>query len=578
MADLGIGRLNSSPGTRPAPKAPSQTASAQTEGYAGSVEGANARRYTVISLLGASLGSGVGAETETREYVEKLAPQIQDNSLAVVILGTYRVGGQNAWLSRRYAIDQHGVRDTTAGLSGFHIADASFKQTKVSPAQGEDVSALHPETVKRHILEAMREFPAEHYIFHTNAHGSNVKGLAGCPNERFSKENGESFLFHYSRHDQIDLPALQQVFAEVQAETGKKMSIIDIDTCLMGFQEVNSALQHQTDFIVSSPAVEKGIPAGPNQVERSGHQQVEVFQKILHNPQVTPQELAQEFIQVNAREGIVHDTGQVYHAAPTLSAFSSLGIGQLNESLDQLGGRLLKELKAKPERGLFSFFKKARPPGQRIQAAIDQTRVFRSSKGDPYLDLQHFAQNLAAQYPDDEEMQKLTGGVQQGVDQAALASYKGVGEEDGKLIDYKGWGPLGVFLPGGKDNLFTQGLVSHYRSSEGRMQSDPIEFWGRSWKKADQLRLSPDELKQLESIHAQAQSYRELPARERVEKAQELPNFQSPLAQKIWAQEVSREMPGWDEYNRTPNLPPVWKEFVQTWTVQKLTQAWRTGD
>ena len=566
MSDLGIGRLSSpTPAARPAPKAPARP-TAPAEGYAGSVEG-GPRRYTVISLLAANLGVGVGTDTETREYVEKLAPQIQDNYLAVVMLGTYKVPQEKAWLSRRYAIDQTGVHDTTAGLSGYRLADAGNKKTMASPATGENVSALHPETLKRHILEAMRDYPAEHFIFSVNAHGSNVKGLGGCPNERFDKENWEAELFHYSRHDRLDLPGLQQVFAEVQAETGKKMSIIDIDTCLMGFQEVNSALQHQTDFIISSPSVEKGVPGRNGQRELSGHQQVEVFEKILQNPQITPQELAQEFIHVNAREGVIYENGQLSHAAPTLSAFSSQGIGQLNQCLDRLGSRLSQELQAKPERGLLSFFKKPRPAGERIQKAIDQSRVFQSSKGDPYLDLQHFTQNLAAQYPDDEEMQKLTRDVQQGVDKAALATFKGVGEEDGKLIDYSKWGALGIFLPGGKDNLFTQGLKTHHGSSQGRFQSDPIGFWSKT---RDDLKLSPEERQQLESIQQQAQALKDLPARERVEKAAHLPDFQSPLAQKIWAHQVSQEMPGLDEYNRTPNLPPQWKAFVQSWISHRL--------
>lgn len=535
MADLSIGRIGSSPPPRPGRQTPPSPGQAG-EGYAGSVE---PKRYTVISLLGASLGSGVGAPTETREYVEKLAPQIQDNSLAVVLLGTYKEADQNNWRSRRYAIDQRGVHDTTASLSGFHIAHG-----QATPARGERVSAMHPETVKNHILEAMREYPAEHFIFHVNAHGSNLKGIGGCTNESLAKDDIKGFFDHHSRLDTIDLPTLGQIFQEVQQETGHKMSIVDIDTCLMGYQEVNSALQPHADFLISSPAAEKGHLGKGSQPDRSGHQQVEVFEKILHNPQITPQELAREFIEVNAREGVIREGGQTYHAAPTLSAYSSQGISELNQRLDQLGERLLKELEAKPERNLLSFFRKGLSGTDKIQKAIDQTRVFPSGKGDPYLDLQHFAQNLAAQYPDDPEMQKLSAGVSEGVDRAALASHKGVGQEDGKLVDYSGFGPLGVFLPGGSDNPFSQGLRSHYRAQPG-----PATFWKRAAEKADQLNLSPEERTQLAGP------------------------ILSPLGRKIWAHEVSQIMPGLDQYHRTPNLPPQWKEFVLRWVSHTVSRG-----
>ncbi|ODT78697.1 hypothetical protein ABS71_01615 [bacterium SCN 62-11] len=543
MADLSISRLT--PGSaRPTTAAKAPPAPGPQEGYAGSVE---PRRYTVISLLGTSLSNGIGAPTEPREYVEKLAPQIQDNSLAVVILGTYKEADQNSWRSRRYAIDQQGVRDTTESLSGFHIAHG-----QATPARGSEVSAMHPETVKRHILEAMREYPAEHYVLHINSHGSNLKGLGGCPNESLAADDHKGVLDHHSRLDKIDLPTLGEIFADVHKETGQKMSVVDIDTCSMGFQEVNSTLQPHADFIIASPAAEKGHKGVGDQPDRCGHQQVEVFEKIVQNPQITPRQLAREFIEVNAREGVIREGGQTYHAAPTLSAYSSQGIADLNQKLDQLGARLLQELTAKPERSLLSFFKKPLSGSQKIQNAVDQTRIFPSGKGDPYLDLQHFAENLAAQYPEDTEMQKLTAGVRQGVSEAALASHHGVGDEDGKMVDYSPFGPLGVFLPGAKDNPFSEGIRTLYRSS-----ASGARFWNSAWEKVDQLKLNPEERDQLEAIQSQ----------------QQFPPVLSPLGRRIWAHEVSQRLPGLEEYHRTPNLPPQWKEFVLSWISETVSRG-----
>lgn len=548
MADLRISRLTPGPGRPPASKVCAAPAEERQEGYAGPVE---PRRYTVISLLGASLGSGVGAATERREYVEKLAPQIRDNSLAVVILGTYPETSQNCWRSQRIVIDQQGVRDTTATLSGFHIAHG-----QATPAQAEMVSAMHPQTLKQHLLEAMRDYPAEHFIFHVNAHGSNLKGIGGCANESLARGDIKAVFDHHTRLDKIDLPGLSQVLSEVQAESGQKLSMIDIDTCLMGYQEVNSALQPHADFIIASPAAEKGHLGVGGQADRSGHQQVEVFEKILQNPQITPKELAREFVKLNAREGLIQEGGQTYYAAPTLSAYCSRGIEELNQKLDQLGGRLLGELQAKPERGLLNLFKKPLSGIQRIQKAIDSTRVFDSGKGDPYLDLGHFVQNLAAQYPGDAEMQKLTSAVGTGLESAVLAHHSSVGQEDGKRVDYTGFGPLGVFLPGAKDNPFSQGLRSHYRSSPSGER-----FWRQAWEKIDELKLSGEERQQLEAIVAQAQ-----------QPGTQLPSVQSPLGRKIWAKEVSQRMPGLDEYHRTPNLPVQWKEFVLSWIDQVVSR------
>lgn len=548
------------------PPATSGVLPGRSESYLGSVE--NPRQYTVFALLAANLSNGTGTETEAREYLQKLAPQIQDERLALVLLGTFREG--NSWVARRYEIDHQGVRDTTEGLEGYH-----FSHTQ--PVRGKEVSVLHPETLKKTMLAAMRDHPARHYVLHANSHGSNLKGLGGCANDSYAADDCEASLKHHANRDKLDLPAFQRVLQEVRQQGGQRFSLIDLDACLLGYAEVMAALRYEADFIVASPSPELGVARnGSLQVgtarldeDRSGHQQVEVFQKILSRPQVTPEELARDFVAVNASEGVIREGHKIYHAAPTLSAFSTQKLENLDRSLDALGTRLLRELEPpQPQKGLFSWLQRKQPTGlEKIQAAVDRTRVFPSGKGDPYLDLQHFMGNLAQQYPQDEEIQKLTRQVFEGVNEATLTTFHGLhwDEDKGQKIDYFSWGALGAFVPGGKNDLFTQGLRSHYQETMGRIErggGPASRFWQKGLQRSQQMSLSESEVERLRSL---AQGPGQAPD-----------ETTQGLAHKLWEREVSDQMGGLAEYRATPHLPPIWQKFVLT-LVEKVVSAPRAS-
>ncbi len=536
-------------------------------------------KYTIISLLPANLGGGLGADSESAEYFEKLAPQIKDDKLAVVMLGTFPDKNGRAWKAQRFEIDASGIHDTTDSLDGYHIA-REYKDGKAGTvaevAKGSQVSPLHPETLKRFVLDAMKSHPAERYVFAVNAHGSNSKGLSGCTIESYDPNVNEVNQRHQSAFDNLSLPELQRVLQEVRQESGNRFSVIDIDTCLMGHAEVIGALRDEADFIVASAAIECGVTQdGVDQrIVRNGHQQVEVFEKILSRQDFTPEQMAMDFVATNAKEGAVTQAGQGFDVAPTLAAFSTKRLGALDQALEDLGSRLQKELASPKSRGFFhSLFHKPKDSKKSLQTAIDQSWTYRSNKGEPYLDLKDFANRLVANFPDDDEMKQLASAVITGIETSMVASFKGKEQdENGKPgVDYKDFGALGVYLPGATDNPVSQAMRSDGARTFARLtsgSSDSLAFWEHGAANADRLGITAQErihLTKAQQLTQQLQNANSPDRRELYKQLREI-NFADCGAAKIWKDRFSKSTPGWAEYKATPNVPQGWKDFVEQWT------------
>jgi hypothetical protein len=570
--------------------------------------------YTVISFLGANLMSSTGATQEAKEYIESLAPQIKDDSLALVMLGTIRDDKDGKYHVKRYEVTSQGVKDTTEEIHGSHYVkyDGDDRPIESEKAAGDKVSPFHRDTLKEFISYSMKKFPAEHYILSFSTHGSSVKGLAGDKNRQFS-----GWIERFREMDNLDLPALTEVLEENRRETGRKMDIVDFDACLMGQVEVVNGLKNEADYIIASPAVEQGF--GPMflddknyhtvrgvNVPRSGHQQVEVFERILKDPGVKPEDLAADYISINAVEGRVREEKNgkemVYDMAPTLSAYSTKGIDRLNGVLDRMGADLQKRLEKKeaPEDapkekpGFFkSLMGSAKPPQktasdrEKIFDAITETNVFYNNKGEPYLDFQDFAGRIASRFYSGPEEKNFATEISSALDEAALATFKGVlqrsdandrsGKPEDALTDYSKFGNIGVFLPGGRDNKFTSEMKTSASRTSRMLKNEKdsyefCKFWENAGKESQEIGLTPKEQENVKQIISGLDKLSEIDYRREENKYQaemkKLHEFltdekmQEAGARKIWEYNFSKTHPALDCYKRTENIPPAWKSFV----------------
>ena len=97
----------------------------------------------------------------------------------------------------------------------------------------------HPQMLKDFVTWGMKEFPAKHYMVIMSGHGMGFVG--SMPDEK---------------SDDIMLtPELKSAMDAVAKETGKKVDIFGMDSCLMANAETAYALKDSTDFLVGSEEV-----------------------------------------------------------------------------------------------------------------------------------------------------------------------------------------------------------------------------------------------------------------------------------------------------------------------------------
>jgi hypothetical protein len=442
-------------------------------------------KYTVISFLGvvdreredigvvSVLGvvdpkkKEIGAPQELKEYLENLAPQIKDNSLALVILGNFPEGDD--FRIKRYEIDCRGVRDTTNEAGGLLASNHKDDQNSGVPVYEGD-KLFKREVLQKFIVDSMKRYPAEHYVLSMHAHGGNITGISGTQGKGATHDLRET----PHQKDSMSLPVLQDALEGARKETGEKFGIIDLDCCQMGHFEVVNALKNETDYIIASPHLEMMSQGSKVRetihgvdVARNGHQQVEVFEKILKTPNIKPHELAKEFIDVNAVEGKVtvswydqyrKDPNEIskseYDIVPTLSAYSTDKADNLGQWLDVMGADLytfINDPNDKKKNGL-----------NLVCQIISNSQVFDRENNKPFIDLKSFMNNAFThvyRLPENDPYRETANAIMQDI---SLADFRGgfPGWENYPHADMRKFGPIGVFLPGGKTNALTMTIGS----------------------------------------------------------------------------------------------------------------------
>ncbi len=163
-------------------------------------------------------------------------------------------------------------------------------------------------------------------------------------------EESRAIAFDDSSLDFLDNAKLQQAFQEAEAITGKKVSLIGMDACLMGMVEVAYQLRANANYMVASQEVEP----------LSGYPYTAILQNLTANPEITAETLAKLIVREYGRYYEGESRGSV--AQITQSATNLKGVEKLVEALGRLATvlrQLLAESDIYTENALYHAQRKA---------------------------------------------------------------------------------------------------------------------------------------------------------------------------------------------------------------------------
>ncbi|RAM48137.1 MAG: hypothetical protein C6Y22_29495 [Hapalosiphonaceae cyanobacterium JJU2] len=163
-------------------------------------------------------------------------------------------------------------------------------------------------------------------------------------------EESRAICFDDSSLDFLDNAKLQLAFREAQEQTGKKVSLIGMDACLMSMVEVAYQLRANASYMVASQEVEP----------LSGYPYTAILQNLTANAQMTPEALAKLIVQEYGRYYEGESRGSV--ARITQSATNLRVVEKLAEALGRLAAvlrQLLAESDIYTENALYHAQRKA---------------------------------------------------------------------------------------------------------------------------------------------------------------------------------------------------------------------------
>lgn len=159
-------------------------------------------------------------------------------------------------------------------------------------------------------------------------------------------EESRAIAFDDSSLDFLDNAKLQQAFQEAEAITGKKVSLIGMDACLMGMVEVAYQLRTNASYMVASQEVEP----------LTGYPYTAILQNLTAHPEMTAEALAKLIVQEYGRYYKGESRGSITQV--TQSATNLRVVEKLAEALERLAAvlrQLIAESDIYTENALFYF-------------------------------------------------------------------------------------------------------------------------------------------------------------------------------------------------------------------------------
>lgn len=137
-------------------------------------------------------------------------------------------------------------------------------------------------------------------------------------------EDSRAIAFDDSSLDFLDNAKLQQAFREAEEKTGKKVSLIGMDACLMSMVEVAYQLRANANYMVASQEVEP----------LSGYPYTAILQNLTANADMTPGELSKLIVREYKRYYEGESRGSVTKV--TQSATNLMMLEKLAQALGRL--------------------------------------------------------------------------------------------------------------------------------------------------------------------------------------------------------------------------------------------------
>jgi Clostripain family len=145
-------------------------------------------------------------------------------------------------------------------------------------------------------------------------------------------EDSRAIAFDDSSLDFLDNAKLQQAFREAEEKTGKKVSLIGMDACLMSMVEVAYQLRANADYMVASQEVEP----------LSGYPYTAILENLTANAEMTPEALAKLIVLEYGRYYGGESRGSTSQV--TQSATNLVVVEKLAEALGKLADVLRRSL------------------------------------------------------------------------------------------------------------------------------------------------------------------------------------------------------------------------------------------
>ncbi len=368
--------------------------------------------WTMAVNLAASLGDQFGAVSKGQQ-LRDLAKETEGKPVTIVA-------------------QQMGQGPEGPFVERFVIKDGKVTSQGQSPSRGfaEDLEALTAMAAKDH--------PAKRMGVVIQSHGTAIKGMSG--------DNGGA-----------SLSQLADAMRRGMERGGRsKLDVLDFDACLMGQQEVLSAVSGLSEHVLASPELELAN-SGTMGGKVDGQPVREMMRALLQDPGMDGEAFARKAVELAsqaARPFDVDKDGKAdadidpLNATPTLSHFDMEHMPAMNRAMDGLGSALSAAMREPAQR-------------QAIMDLISRAPRYSASEAEgnghglQQRDLKTFSEGLQGAIAQG-KLKDPSGSLSKAATATleALNSLVGAyhGEEKGALpgIDpqnYRDMGGLGVFMP-----------------------------------------------------------------------------------------------------------------------------------
>lgn len=277
------------------------------------------------------------------EQIKELTPLTKNKKVAFYIQG-YERQPDGRFDTKRYHIQNGSLAEETSKIDGVkNIYDQNlnkngiFKKIKYS---GDDVTQFNKATLEDFLIDGYCKFPsAQNYYLSVSTHGGGYKGIGGeaVINDRL--HCGLTGIM-----EKMSLAQVKDAIKKAGRKTGKKISLLNFNACLMGAAEVISSLKDTAEFIVASPEVEKEDAFKDDKSKTSFQATTPVYITCIEDSESMSPEKFGRIIIDKTKENTCENG---YSDVPTLSMYATKDMPEFEILLGRLGEMLIGALQDK---------------------------------------------------------------------------------------------------------------------------------------------------------------------------------------------------------------------------------------